>query len=63
VANGSFETGDFTGWTVSGDTSFTCVCDVSTCPGNFMPQDGTFEGVIRMEQNGPLSGQGIASEE
>ena len=41
VNNGSFETGDFTGWTVSGDTSFVGVCDVSNCPG-FTPQDGNF---------------------
>jgi hypothetical protein len=43
VNNGSFETGDFTGWTVSGDTSFIGVCDVSNCPG-FSPQDGNFAG-------------------
>lgn len=42
VANGSFESGDFTGWTVSGDTGFVGVCDVSTCPGNFAPEDGNY---------------------
>lgn len=42
VANGSFETGDFTSWTVTGDTTFTGVCDVSTCPGGFAPQSGNF---------------------
>jgi hypothetical protein len=42
VNNGSFETGDFTGWTVSGDSAFAGVCDVSTCPGGFAPQDGNF---------------------
>jgi hypothetical protein len=42
VNNGSFETGDFTGWTVSGDTGFVGVCDVSNCPGNFAPEDGNF---------------------
>jgi hypothetical protein len=29
VTNGSFETGDFTGWTLSGDTTFNGV----QCPG------------------------------
>jgi hypothetical protein len=42
VTNGSFETGDFTGWTLSGDTGFTGVCNVSNCPGAFAPEDGTF---------------------
>jgi hypothetical protein len=42
VTNCSFETGDFTSWTVSGDTTFNGVCDVSTCPGSFVPQDGTY---------------------
>lgn len=42
VTNGSFETGDFTGWTVSGDPAFTGVCDASTCPGAFAPEDGNF---------------------
>ena len=44
VTNGSFETGDFTGWTVSGDTSLIGVCSVSTCPGGFAPDEGTFAG-------------------
>jgi hypothetical protein len=42
VSNGSFETGDFTSWTVSGDTTFTGVCDASSCPGAFVPQDGNY---------------------
>lgn len=42
VTNGSFETGDFTGWTLSGDTTFTGVCDASTCPGAFVPEDGNY---------------------
>ena len=43
VVNGDFETGDFTGWTQSGDTSFT---SVSTT----MPHSGSFSA-----QLGPLS--------
>lgn len=42
INNGSFESGDFTGWTVSGDTGFVGVCDVSSCPGGFAPEDGNF---------------------
>lgn len=42
VNNGSFETGDFTGWTVSGDPTFTGVCDVSNCAGGFAPFDGNY---------------------
>src|ERR1700761_4907020 len=44
VNNGSFETGDFSWWTVSGDTGFVGVCDVTNCPGGFAPQDGNFAG-------------------
>jgi hypothetical protein len=42
VVNGGFETGDFTGWTVTGDMSNIGVCSVSTCPGNFAPEEGTY---------------------
>jgi hypothetical protein len=42
VTNGGFETGDFTGWTLTGDTTLTGVCSVNTCPGGFAPQEGNF---------------------
>ena len=42
ITNGSFETGDFTGWTQFGDTSFNGVCQTSTCPLNFAPYAGTY---------------------
>jgi len=41
VTNGSFETGDFTGWTVSGDTGFVGVCS-NDCPDGQLPEDGNF---------------------
>ena len=42
ITNGGFETGDFTGWTQFGDTTFNGVCDISTCPGGFAPYAGTY---------------------
>lgn len=42
VNNGSFETGDFTGWTVSGDLTFVGVCDVASCPGGYAPEAGNY---------------------
>ena len=42
ITNGVFETGDFTGWTQFGDTSFSGVCQTSTCPGNFPPYAGNY---------------------
>lgn len=44
VTNGGFETGDFTGWSVTGDTTFAGVCDVTTCPGGFAPYEGNYAG-------------------
>ena len=40
VENGSFQTGDFSDWTVSGDTTLIGVCSADTCPGGFAPYDG-----------------------
>jgi hypothetical protein len=42
VQNGGFETGDFTDWTLSGDTGLIGVCSVSNCPGGYAPYDGTY---------------------
>jgi PEP-CTERM motif len=58
VQNGSFETGDFSSWTLTGDTTFTGVCDVSTCPGNFAPEDGNFAGFF-----GPVGDTATLSQE
>lgn len=58
VQNGGFETGDFTDWTVSGDTSFIGVCSVSTCPGNFAPFEGTYAGFF-----GPVGDTASISQE
>jgi hypothetical protein len=58
VTNGGFETGDFTGWTLSGDTGLVGVCNVSTCPGGFAPEEGTFAGFF-----GPVGDTGTISQE
>lgn len=47
VANPGFETGDFTGWTLGGDTSY---CFVST----IMPHGGTYSAFL-----GPVSSDGF----
>jgi hypothetical protein len=52
VVNGGFETGDFTGWTQFGDTSFTAV-DISS-PGGTPPHSGSF-----LAYFGPLTDGGI----
>ena len=49
VANGGFETGDFTGWTQFGDTSFTFVFDPNGGP----VYDGSYSAAF-----GPLNGIG-----
>ena len=48
VTNGSFGSGDFTGWMLSGNTSFTGVCNAETCPGGFTPDSnyGAFFGAV-----------------
>jgi len=49
VTNGGFETGDFTGWTQGGDTSFTGVDDSN-------PHSGTYEAFLGpVESSGTLS--------
>jgi len=42
LINGSFETGDFTGWVVSQDMDQVGVCAAGTCPGGLAPADGNF---------------------
>lgn len=42
IQNGGFETGDFSGWTLSGDTTITGVCSTNTCPGNYAPFEGNY---------------------
>ena len=54
VVNGSFETGDFTGWTVTGDTSFT---SVETNGATFAPHSGSCEALL-----GTSSGLGYLSQ-
>jgi len=51
VMNGSFETGDFSGWTQFGDTSFSGV----QCPGPSLVEDGNCRAFF-----GPLSLGGIS---
>ncbi len=56
ITNGGFETGDFTGWTQFGDTSFTGVCadaDPTTSCSGYTPYDGDW-----MASFGPISAQG-----
>jgi hypothetical protein len=48
VTNGSFETGDFTGWSETGDTSFTGVIGSAL---GFDPTDGVYQGIF-----GPVGG-------
>jgi hypothetical protein len=50
VENGSFETGDFSGWTQTGDTSFTFVTDDLAAGG---PTDGIYHAAF-----GPVDGVG-----
>ena len=51
VTNGGFETGDFTGWTQSGDTSFTGVDSAAANSGNFGAFAGPAKGMGYLSQN------------
>ena len=58
VQNGGFDTGDFSGWTQFGDTTFSGVCSVSTCPGGFSPYAGTYSAYF-----GPVGDTGGISQD
>jgi len=55
VTNGSFETGNFSGWTLSGDTGYTGV--QSGCFDSGCPTDGT-----ELAYFGQVSGSGVLSQ-
>lgn len=50
VQNGGFETGDFTSWALSGDTSAAFVTSVNPHSGNFSAQLGTTSGTGYLSQ-------------
>jgi hypothetical protein len=54
INNGSFETGDFTGWTQGGNTGFTGVCN--SCVG-YTAEDGTYFAYL-----GPVGSDGTLSQ-
>ena len=51
VTNGGFETGDFTGWTLSGNTANTGIATFPTNSGNF----SAFLGALSAQGTGTLS--------
>ena len=53
IINGSFETGDFTGWTQSGDTDYTGVTGCSS----YCPEDGSSQAYF-----GPVGSLGYISQ-
>ena len=51
VTNGGFETGDFTGWTLGGDTGF----DAVRGPFGINPHSGSFQAVLSVSTGSFLS--------
>jgi hypothetical protein len=58
VVNGSFETGDFTGWTLTGDTTFVFVTDET---GGGGPTDGIYHAAFGPEDGLTYLSQAIAT--
>jgi hypothetical protein len=60
VTNGGFETGDFTGWTLAGDTGYTLVTDRDAgtkAPASYTPHGGEYYAML-----GPIRASGTMSQ-
>jgi len=57
IVNGGFETGDFSGWTASGNTSGGIFVRVAGSPGGYSPHSGTYFAAV-----GPAGALGFLSQ-